>query len=131
MTWLWQLRSLYSLDVLDTRFTNSSSIPPKSDEYEQRIDPARRASTSALDKQGNNVEGATKKSLWHTQEFYIYYVIFLIAIPLMFKAAIDVSKGSLWKPSLKYCVLTLMKKRIPAIRNMRRYSHRDGFLDEK
>ena len=135
MTWLWQLRSLYSLDVLDTRFTTSSTSPLKPHDYERRIDPARQSSTDVTEnakEQGTEINGALKRSLWHTQEFYIYYVIFLVAVPLMFKAAIDVSKGCLQNPSLKYGILTTMiKKHILAIRSLHPYSHPDGFLNEK
>ncbi|KAF9165643.1 glycerol transporter [Actinomortierella ambigua] len=33
----------------------------------------------------------TQPSLWHTKEFYVYYVIFLICVPYMFKVAHETS----------------------------------------
>lgn len=35
----------------------------------------------------------TSPPRWKTVEFYVYYAVFLIALPMMFKAAYDVSKG--------------------------------------
>lgn len=69
---------LYSLDTLDTRFTKSAQSSPLNNN-------ARSISADA------GVDPPTK-SLWRTPEFYFYYVCFVVAVPLMFKAAHDVSK---------------------------------------
>lgn len=77
MTILNYVGRLYSLDTLDTRFTKSAKSPP--------LNKARFMSADA------GVEAPTK-SLWRTPEFCFYYLCFLVAVPLMFKAAYDVSK---------------------------------------
>ena len=95
MTWLGQLQSLYSLDVLDTRFTISSS-PTKAHDYERRVDPTTHSlkdETHSIKQREIGTKGAVNGSRWNTREFYFYYVMFLIVVPLMFKGAIDVSKG--------------------------------------
>jgi hypothetical protein len=61
------LRRLYSLDTLDTRFTNSKS--------------------------SSAVQAEAPPSKWRTLEFYVYYVVFIVAVPQMFKVSYDVSKG--------------------------------------
>lgn len=86
------IRRLYSLDTLDTRFTaskpsslrdpgaglhttRSSSVAPEGDAA------AREATRSS----------GISASLWNTTEFYLYYIIFIVVVPLMFKVAIEVS----------------------------------------
>jgi hypothetical protein len=65
-TYLWRL---YSLDTLDTRFANSKS--------------------------SSTIQAEASLSKWRTPEFYIYYVIFIVVVPQMFKVSYDVSKGAL------------------------------------
>lgn len=77
MTILNYVGRLYSLDTLDTRFTKSAKSPSLSNNV-------RSISADA----GVN---APTKSLWRTPEFYFYYICFIVAVPLMFKAAYDVS----------------------------------------
>lgn len=70
---------LYSVETLDTRFTTSSKTP-SSNAKPHRIE--------------KGVSEASK-SRWTTLEFYVYYLVILVAIPLMFKAAYDVSNRKL------------------------------------
>jgi hypothetical protein len=81
------LRQLYSLDTLDTRFTVSAKTPLK---------------VAAADS-GDNARAGDEKSLgalppgaspskWRTPEFYVYAVVFVLVVPQMFKAVIDVSQ---------------------------------------
>ena len=73
-TWL---RRVYSLDTLDTRFTstaNTDSRRPK-------------------DARANAIAQGASPSLWRTPEFFIYYVFFIVLVPLMFKTVYDASKG--------------------------------------
>ena len=82
---------LYSLDTLDTRFTNSSKTPPS------HIDPARSSSPDeATHKKGKSGAGELAKgaspSRWRSPEFIYHGLVFLIVVPLMFKTAYDVSK---------------------------------------
>ncbi|KAL1953682.1 hypothetical protein VTO42DRAFT_2355 [Malbranchea cinnamomea] len=80
------IRRLYSLETLDTRFTVSSSTPLKYAAESRSQGVASRGSGA-----GRN-EAAPSR--WNTPEFYVYYVIFILAVPMMFKAAIDVSQES-------------------------------------
>lgn len=75
------LRRVYSLDTLDTRFT-STAITPNADTRR----PAKDARANAI------AQGASP-SLWRTPEFFIYYVFFIVLVPLMFKTVVDASKG--------------------------------------
>ncbi|MCJ1461572.1 glycerol transporter [Pseudocyphellaria aurata] len=68
---------LYAVDTLDTRFITSKT--PSSNAKPHRIE--------------KGVSEPTK-SRWMTLEFYVYYLVILVAIPLMFKAAYDVSNPS-------------------------------------
>lgn len=85
MTILNYVGRLYSLDTLDTRFTKSAAKSPSLSSNNNA-----RATISADDAGVNNTP-PTKSSLWRTPEFYLYYIIFIVAVPLMFKAAYDVS----------------------------------------
>ncbi|KAL4895106.1 MBOAT, membrane-bound O-acyltransferase family-domain-containing protein [Aspergillus ambiguus] len=79
-------RRLYSLDTLDTRFTTSASTPLRA-ATDSRPAPAKDARASAV---ANNAS----PSKWGTLEFYVYYLVFIVAVPLMFKAVIEVSQES-------------------------------------
>ncbi|PWY68081.1 glycerol:H+ symporter [Aspergillus sclerotioniger CBS 115572] len=81
------LRGLYSLDTLDTRLTVSSTTPPKVTAGDTRPASARDARAQAIARNASPPK-------WQTFEFYIYYVVFLIAVPLMFITAIGVSQES-------------------------------------
>lgn len=74
------LRRVYSLDTLDTRFT-SSATPAHTN-----------TRPSSKDTRNATTQGASP-SLWRTPEFFVYYLFFIILVPLMFKTVIDVSKG--------------------------------------
>ena len=81
------LRSVYGLDTLDTRFTTSSTVPYKTVVDSRNDLNGRRKSTSKPDTRGS-------PSKWNTPEFYLYYVVFLVAVPYMFWTAYDVSRPS-------------------------------------
>lgn len=92
---------LYSLDTLDTRFTISPTTPPKQAASETRIDPTKpsQEDLKSLNGQPNGYNGArkglrTRPSLWNTPEFYLYYIIFILVVPVMFWVVIDVSRPS-------------------------------------
>lgn len=69
-------RSIYSLDTLDTRFTTSSNTS-----YRTVIDS--RGENGVRDAQKEKVASRASPSKWKTPEFYFYYLIFLICVPLM------------------------------------------------
>ncbi|KAL2856035.1 MBOAT, membrane-bound O-acyltransferase family-domain-containing protein [Aspergillus pseudoustus] len=80
-------RRLYSLDTLDTRFTVPANTPVK-------VAAENTRSRSVKDARSNAVANNASPSKWGTPEFIFYYIIFLIAVPLMFKTVIDVSQES-------------------------------------
>ncbi|KAI1181937.1 MBOAT, membrane-bound O-acyltransferase family-domain-containing protein [Nemania serpens] len=81
------LRNVYDLDTLDTRFTVSSTTPYKA-VVEARNDTADASRERAARWNGR----PPSESRWRTPEFYLYYVVFVIAMPSMFWIAYDASK---------------------------------------
>lgn len=109
MNILQHIRSLYSLDTLDTRFTASKSSnvkDPAAGGYTARspaVAPARDLTAG----EGTRASGVLS-SLWGTTEFYLYYAVFMVAIPLMFKVANDVSNREFKVDALDEEALSLM-----------------------
>ncbi|KAL8719804.1 MAG: hypothetical protein Q9225_003239 [Loekoesia sp. 1 TL-2023] len=100
MSFLIYLQKLFSLDTLDTRFTTSSWLPAAASGPVQpsRIDPAKPVpGLDIQDGTSNNrrPEGKGREnprpSKWATPEFFLYYIVFIVAVPLMFKSVYDVS----------------------------------------
>ncbi|KAK1757349.1 glycerol uptake protein 1 [Echria macrotheca] len=80
-------RGVYDLDTLDTRLTTSSTIP-----YTPQSAPA---STSKEKKEdGRRQEIQMSPSKWGTPEFYLYYLVFILAVPYMFWVPYTVSRPS-------------------------------------
>lgn len=79
------LRSVYTLDTLDTRFTTPSTAS-----YRTVIDS--RADPAAKDGQKERIASRASPSKWNTPEFYLYYLVFAIAIPLMIYIPYTVSR---------------------------------------
>lgn len=79
------IRSVYDLDTLDTRFTNSSSVPYQTI-VDARSDPAVSQESSA------KAQIRSQPSKWRTPEFYVYYLVFLVAVPWMFWVPYSVSR---------------------------------------
>lgn len=78
---------IYSLDTLDTRFTTPATTPLKA------AAAADTRSTTSKDVRANAIASGAAPAKWRTPEFYVYYVVFLICVPLMFKTVVDVSRG--------------------------------------
>ena len=78
-------RRIYSLDTLDTRFTTSATTPLKA--------TADTRPASSKDARVNAIASSAPPAKWRTPEFYVYYVVFLICVPLMFKTVVDVSRS--------------------------------------
>ncbi len=90
MAWLHYLQDIYTLDTLDTRFTTSSrpsEKPLPSSALDGRVDPAQSNAWK------RDVSQDTPPSRWRSAEFSVYYLIFLVAVPWMFKVTYDISKG--------------------------------------
>jgi protein-cysteine N-palmitoyltransferase HHAT len=75
------LRNLYDLDTLDTRFTTPSSVP-------YRATNDKREDDAILNKADKRAEPPK----WKTPEYYLYYLVLVIAVPYMFWIAYDVSR---------------------------------------
>lgn len=88
MLWSYYLRRVYSLDTLDTRFTAESRRSVSSSTTETAIDSAQHASRRHA-VANHDLHGPR----WRTPEFMLYYLVFVTVVPMMFKAAYDVSKG--------------------------------------
>lgn len=78
-------RRIYSLDTLDTRFTTSPTTPLKATADTQ--------SASSKDARANAIASSAAPAKWRTPEFFVYYLVFLMLVPLMFKTVINVSRG--------------------------------------
>lgn len=93
------IRSIYSLDTIDTRFTSSSSTPYKT-VVDARLDPVAVARAAKRDdsipgvgvKTDSNGMPIAQPSKWKTPEFYFYYFVFITVVPYMFWIAYDVSR---------------------------------------
>lgn len=79
------LRSVYTLDTLDTRFTT-----PSSSSYRAVIDS--RSDPAAKEGQKERIASRATPSRWNTPEFYLYYLVFAIAIPSMIWIPYTVSR---------------------------------------
>ena len=99
MAGLQYVQRLFSLDTLDTRFTTSSKVFPSNDQL-------LRDTTGAVPSDGGydlrsrragraNEEPNAPAPKWRTPEFMVYAVVFLVAVPLMFKTVYDVSNRKL------------------------------------
>lgn len=73
------LRRLYSLDTLDSRFTAAAHL-------DSRPTPKR-------DARADSIAHNASPSKWRSFEFYVYYFIFVTAVPMMFITAMSVSQG--------------------------------------
>lgn len=85
------IKSVYDLDTLDTRFTNSSSVPYQTI-IDARSDPATSKDTHT------KVQARAQPSKWQTPEFYLYYLVFLLAVPYMFWVPYSVSTRECHSP---------------------------------
>jgi protein-cysteine N-palmitoyltransferase HHAT len=81
------LRQLYSLDTLDTRFTSSAQTRLKA----ASEDPAQAAKPQG-EKSPAELPAGASPSRWRTPEFYFYALVFIVSVPQMFKAVVDVSQ---------------------------------------
>lgn len=94
MSLLYFFRRLYALDTLDTRFTYSSKTPIQATNTEHDVDTSKPAAANGGSATSQTRALAnTQPSRWNTPEYYIYYLVFLVAVPLMFYVPYSVSKG--------------------------------------
>lgn len=87
------LRSVYTLDTLDTRFTT-----PSTTSYKTVIDS--RGEEDIRDAQKEKIANRAGPSRWNTPEFYLYLAVVFICVPLMIWVPYTVSRRMpLWYPS--------------------------------
>lgn len=79
------LRSVYTLDTLDTRFTTSSSTS-----YKTVIDS--RGEENVRDAQKEKIASRASPSKWNTPEFYLYLAVVFICVPLIIGIPYTVSR---------------------------------------
>jgi hypothetical protein len=88
-------RNIYDLDTLDTRFTVKSNTPYKT------VIEARNDTTAASKERAEKWNSRSPtSSKWKTPEFFLYYGIFIFALPYMFRKAYSASQGMAQKPDL-------------------------------
>lgn len=92
MTVIQFLRQLYSLDTLDTRFTTSSKTPLKAAASESTHKATESPPPPTGSRPGAEITPGASPSRWNTLEFYFYALVFVVCVPQMFKAVIDVSQ---------------------------------------
>lgn len=112
MTLFSYIHSIYQLDTLDTRFTNSSTTPYKRPVNAQ-IDPTYTKSVQDLPqgvpvKVDSNGRPIAQPSKWRTPEFYFYYFAFVTIVPYMFWVAYDVSRRWYTNCGFDASVLTVL-----------------------
>lgn len=80
------LKSIYSLDTLDTRLTTSAKTPSK--------DASKLSAQTVTDdtKKDRELPQGASPSKWGTAEFYLYTLVFVVCVPLMYRAVWDVSQ---------------------------------------
>ncbi|OJD15456.1 hypothetical protein AJ78_04297 [Emergomyces pasteurianus Ep9510] len=79
------------------RRTNSNGLGSRGGVQSQTQTQTTRAHAQLGESRGGALCGpslTTSPPRWNTVEFYVYYMVFLLALPMMFKAAYDVSKES-------------------------------------
>lgn len=81
------LRSVYTLDTLDTRFTTPSATP-----YKTVIDS--RGDEDTRDAQKEKIASRAPPSKWNTPEFYLYLTVVCVCVPLMLWIPYTVSRPS-------------------------------------
>ena len=118
------LRSVYDLDTLDTRFTVSSSTS-----YKTVVD----ARKDSIAKNGvdKRISSKAQPSKWNTPEFYLYYLVFLICVPLMFWIPYQVSKRMLFAQLHTTRRLTGFQLLIHAFTSTNITCLQDGFPEDK
>lgn len=89
------LRRLFSLETLDTRFFVPATAPPKDALQETSFGTASPLPSQNGRSRGKGSTDNVQPPRWKTPEYYFYYAVIAICVPFMFKSVIDVSKGLL------------------------------------
>jgi protein-cysteine N-palmitoyltransferase HHAT len=97
MTLFSYVRSIYSLDTLDTRFTTLSTTQykPSIDDRDNATKPNLSQDTALQEahvKRDSSGQPLAQPSKWKSPEFYFYYLVLLTVVPYMFWVVYDVSR---------------------------------------
>ena len=87
--------AIFSQDTLDYRLTANtlrSSSPPNRRSLSSSHPPSG-PGPSTESAQSRKIREESSPSRWRTPEFFVYYLAFATAVPMMFKIAMDVSQG--------------------------------------
>jgi hypothetical protein len=90
---LYDLRRLFALETLDTRFFVPATAPPRDALEEAALSTTKPSPAQNGPSKGKDSRDSSEPPRWKTPEFFLYYLVFIICVPLMFKAVLDVSKG--------------------------------------
>ena len=112
------LRSLYSLDTLDKRFTTPSRAPIVTKE---EPDPAKPRTLS-------EVPDGASPSLWKTSEFFSYYLVIGVSVPLMIKTGYDISQRECLRGPQRTNILIIMQLSLLIIRTSKISFLQVGYL---
>ncbi|KAI9721426.1 MAG: glycerol transporter [Chrysothrix sp. TS-e1954] len=89
-----RLKAVYSLDTLDTRLTVSSQTPIKAARAEHGTGSSRPAAQGVNAEPDQTVQTKARPSKWRTKEYYFYYLVITVMVPIMFWVPYHVSKES-------------------------------------
>lgn len=123
------IRDILSLDTLDSRFTVGTQHSPSAPRY--RAAPSLATSSRSSERSPHADESRESKrvrdeagpSRWKTPEFWLYYVVFALAIPAMFKCAYDLSQGAPYPPSEEHTSLVDIRRDTESHPNYSKYQH--------
>lgn len=102
------LRSVYTLDTLDTRFTTSSSTS-----YKTVIDS--RGEENVRDAQKEKIASRASSSKWNTPEFYLYLAVVFICVPFIIGVPYTVSRRMKLQYLSKFGVILIGGSLRPAV----------------
>ena len=89
--------AIFSLDTLDYRLTANtlrSSSPPNQRSLSSSHPLSGPGPGPSIENaQSRKTREESSPSRWGTPEFFVYYLVFATAVPMMFKIAMDVSQG--------------------------------------
>lgn len=124
MNFLQSAGRLYALDTIDSRFTSSKTSL-------SHVDPPRPSSYEGRQKSDGASLGPSP-SRWRTPEFMVYGLVFLFAVPSMFKSVYDVSQSrSVRITHLKRMLNFHIQHRIPIMLNLKVYFLKAGYQAER
>lgn len=127
------LKTLYSLDTLDSRLTTSSQTPLRNTDASSIADAKLLSQSTSQNAAPDRIPN-TQPSKWRTKEFYFYYLCFLTIPIFMVKSVYDVSKGIYTIPIscfMEVSRLSFLQNHIQTIQSFLIYYLTAGYLAAK